>query len=175
MPDIEKTQRILKARAQALAQPLANEDRVERLEIIEFMLAGEIYAIEAQYVREVFPLESITPLPCTPAYVLGIVNVHGEILSVIDIKIFFNLPKNGLPEQNKLIVLNSAEMRFGIFADALLGVRYISVTEIQPALPTLTGIRQQYLRGITAQNTVLLDAEKLINDKQIIVQEQVGT
>ena len=174
MPDHEQSGRILKARAQALAREATVEDMAERIEVVEFLLAYETYAVESCYVREVYPLEKLTPLPCTPAFVLGIVSVRGEMLSVIDLKKFFDLPEKGLTDLNKLIVLDSGDMRFGILADAIVGVRQIPLAEIQPSLPTLSGIRDEYLKGVTAGRTVLLDAEKLIADEKIVVQEQVA-
>jgi purine-binding chemotaxis protein CheW len=142
--------------------------------VVEFVLAEERYAIESRHVRDVYPLEQLTPVPCTPAFVLGIVNLHGEILSVIDIKKFFGLPDRGLTDLNKVIVLESDSMRFGILADLIVGVHPISVADIQPSLPTLTGIREEYLRGVTPERTVILDAEALLADKNIVVQEQVS-
>lgn len=172
-PDAEEAKRILKARAKALAQETGKAEAADALELVEFLLAHERYAVESRYVREVYPLENLTPLPCTPAFVLGIVNMRGEILSVIDIKKFFDLPEKGLTDLNKVIVLQSGNMLFGILADAILGVRRIPIAEIQPSLPTLTGIREKYLRGVTPERTVVLDAEKLLTDETIIVQEQV--
>jgi len=172
-PDPENTRRILKARAQALARAPVSTELSERLEVVEFLLAHETYAIESRYVREVYPLENLTPLPCTPAFVLGIVNVRGEILTVVDIKKFFDLPEKGLTDLNKVIVLQSGDMVFGILADAINGVRDIPLVGIQPSLPTLTGIREEYLRGVTAEHVVILDAEKLLADEKIVVQEQV--
>ena len=174
-PTPGETQRILKARAQALArEPEPAEAAGERIEVVEFLLAHERYALESQYVREVYPLENLTPLPCTPAFVLGIVNLRGEILSVIDLKKFFELPEKGLTDLNKVIVLQSGNMLFGILADVIAGVRRIPVTDIQPSLPTLTGVREEYLKGVTPGRTVILDAEKLLTDESIIVQEQVA-
>jgi purine-binding chemotaxis protein CheW len=129
--------------------------------------------VETSFVREIHPLTDLTPLPCTPAFVLGVVNLRGEIVSLIDVKKFFDLPEKGLTDLNKVIVLQSATMRFGILADAVLGVRRVPAAEIQPSLPTLTGIREQYLKGVTAGRTVILDAEKLLGDEKIVVQEQV--
>ena len=173
-PDAEQTRRILKARAQALArEPGKTEASAECLEVVEFLLAHETYAIESRHVREIFPLENLTPLPGTPVFVLGIINIRGEILSVIDIKKFFELPDKGLTDLNKVIVLQSETMRFGVLADAVLGVLRIPVAEIQPSLPTLTGIREQYLKGVTSERTIVLDAEKLLGDEKIVVQEQV--
>ena len=174
-PSPRQTQRILKARALALAQePVPAEAADQYIEIVEFILAHERYAVESQYVREVYPLENLTPLPCTPGFVLGIVNVRGEILSVIDLKKFFDLPEKGLTDLDKVIVLQSGNMLFGILADVIVGARRIALTEIQPSLPTLTGVREDYLRGVTAQRLVVLDAGKLLTDERIVVQEQVA-
>lgn len=174
VPDLEESRRILKARAQALGRITGPAEVVgEYIEVVEFVLAQERYAVESQHVRDVYPLEQLTPLPCTPAFVLGIVNLRGEILSVIDIKKFFELPEQGLTDLNKIIVLQSGDMLFGILADAIVGVRRIPVAGIQPSLPTLTGIRDEYLRGVTLERLVILDAERLLTDESIVVQEQV--
>jgi len=173
-PDAEEAKRILKARARALArEPAKDEADDDYIEVVEFMLAYEQYAVETRHVREIHPLEHLTPLPCTPAFVLGIVNVRGEILSVIDLRKFFDLPEKGLTDLNKVIVLESGPMVFGILADAVIGAKRIRLAGIQPSLPTLTGVREAYLKGVTAERTVILDAEKLLADETIVVQEQV--
>jgi len=173
IPNADETKRILKARAQALAREPGEAQAADALEIVEFMLADEKYGVETCWVREVHPLTNLTPLPCTPAFVLGVVNLRGEIVSVIDVKKFFELPEKGLTDLNKVVVLQAEAMRFGVLADAVLGVRRIPVAELQPSLPTLTGIREQYLKGVSAERTIVLDAEKLLGDERIVVQEQV--
>jgi len=173
IPNAEETKRILKARAQALAREPGKAKAADALEIVEFMLAHEKYGVETSFVREIHPLTNLTPLPCTPAFVLGVVNLRGEIVSVIDVKRLFELPEKGLTDLNKVVVLQSEAMRFGVLADAVLGVRRVPVAEIQPSLPTLTGIREQYLKGVSAERTIVLDAEKLLGDERIVVQEQV--
>ena len=173
-PTAEETKRVLEERARALTrEPAQAESDDDWIEVVEFTLAHERYAIASEHVREVYPLEELTPLPCTPSFVLGIVNLRGEILSVIDIKKFFDLPEKGLTDLNKVIVLESEDMVFGIVADAISGVRRILRTDIQPSLPTLTGIREDYLQGVTAERVVVLDAGKLLNDEKLIVNEQV--
>ena len=174
-PGADQTKRILRERALALAaEPGETQTLADSIEVVEFLLAHERYAVESSYVREVYPLENLTPLPCTPGFVLGIVNLRGEILSVIDLKKFFELPEKGLTDLNKVIVLQSGNMLFGILADVIAGVRRIPVSDIQPSLPTLTGVREEYLKGVTPGRTVILDAEKLLTDESIIVQEQVA-
>lgn len=173
-PSAEEVQRILKVRMLALAREPVAETTDECIEIVEFVLAHERYAVESHHVREVCPLENLTPLPCTPEFVLGIVNVRGEILSVIDLKKFFELPEKGLTDLDKVIALQSDDMLFGILADAIVGVRRIPLAALQPSLPTLTGIREHYLQGVTAEGLVVLDAGKLLTDESIVVQEQVA-
>ena len=172
-PTAVETRRVLEERARSLArEPARAEAAEEWIEVVEFTLAHERYAVASEHVREVYPLEELTLLPCTPAFVLGIVNLRGEILSVIDIKKFFDLPEKGLTDLNKVIVLESESMVFGIVADVIGGVRHILRADIQPSLPTLTGIREDYLQGVTAERVVVLDAEKLLHDEKLIVNEQ---
>lgn len=173
-PGMGETRRLLELRAQALSR-IAEQEAAphEHIEVVEFILASEHYAVESKYVRDVYPLEQLTPVPCTAAFVLGIVNLRSEILSVIDIKKFFDLPERGLTDLNKVIVLEAGHMRFGILADVIAGVHRIPLADLQPSLPTLTGIREEYLKGVTPNRTVILDAAKLLADEKIIVQEQV--
>jgi len=174
-PTAQEQERILRARAQALACPMAEPSSAEgSIQAVVFLLAGETYAIELRYVREVYPLTDFTPVPCTPAFVLGIVNVRGQILSVIDLRYLFELPRIGLTELNKIIILCSRDMELGILADAVLGVQDISRDRIQPDLPTLTGIRHAYLEGVTPDRWVVLDGGRLLSDKALIVNEQVA-
>jgi purine-binding chemotaxis protein CheW len=177
----EEKKRILKMRAKELAHEAEEKETAEKyIEVVEFLLSYEKYGIETSYVREIYPLKEFMPLPCTPPFVLGIINVRGQILSLIDIKKFFELPEKGLSDLNKVIilhsdgpVLSSAEgMEFGILSDVILGVRNILASELQPSLPTLTGIREEYLKGVTGEQVVILDAGKLLSDKKIIVHEE---
>lgn len=167
--------RILKARAKALArEPEPVETGGESIEVLEFLLAYETYAVEMSYVRETLPLRDLTPVPCTPPFVLGLTNVRGRIMSVIDIKRFFDLPAKGLTELNKVIIVHDGGgMEFGILADAICGVRTIALAELQPSLPTLTGVREEYLRGVTSGRTVVLDGAKLLGDRKIVVHEEI--
>ena len=172
----EEKKQILRARAKILARDSAEPETVdESIEIVEFLLANEKYGIESSYVREVYPVKELTPLPCTPSFVYGIMNVRGQIVSVIDIKKFFDLPEKGLTDLNKVIVVQNETMELGILADALLGVRSVPFREIQPPLPTLTGIRAEYLRGVTKESLIIFDIETFLTDKKIIVHEEIGS
>lgn len=173
-PGNEEEQRILKARAVALArEPLKSEEAGERIEVVEFQLADERYAIESIYIGEVYPLKDLTLLPCTPPFVLGIINLRGRILSVIDLHTFFDLPNRGLSDLNKVIVLHDGTMEFGLLVDAIIAARWIPRSSLLPSLPTLTEIRAEYLLGITPERLVVLDGGKILADNRIVVHEEV--
>jgi len=172
-PAVEEVRRILKSRAKALAQePPEKEGSENSIQVVTFLLAYEDYGIDSSYVREVCPLKELVPLPGTPPFVLGVTSVRGQILSVIDLKKFFELPDRGLTDLNKVIVVRADFMEFGILADAILGTRSIPLAEIQPSLATLTGIRADYLRGVTKDRLVVLDAARIVSDPRITVHEE---
>ncbi len=171
MPDAAQ---ILRARAKALARPPEHAPAAATLlEVLEFRVAQERYALETRYVREVYPLKDLTPLPCTPPFVLGIVNVRGRILPVLDLKKFFDLTEQGLTDLHRIILIEGNGLELGLLADATVGVRSIPADSLQPSLPTLTGIRGDYLKGVTAERLVVLDVARILADPKIIVHEEV--
>jgi purine-binding chemotaxis protein CheW len=164
---------ILRARAKALARPPEHAPAAETLlELLEFRLAQERYAVETRYVREVYPLKDLTPLPCTPPFLLGIVNVRGRILPVLDLKKFFDLPEEGLTDLHRIILVRGHDLELGLLADVAVGVRSIAVESLQPLLPTLTGIGADYLKGVTAEGLVVLDLARILADPRIIVHDE---
>jgi purine-binding chemotaxis protein CheW len=79
-----------------------------------------------------------------------------------------------LTDLNKIVVLRNETMEFGLLADQIIGVHELPLAAIQPPLPTLTGVRADYLRGVTAERLVVLDARKLLEDETIVVEQEVA-
>jgi purine-binding chemotaxis protein CheW len=175
-PSPEEKQKILRARARILAVGGKAEVTSPQslLEVVEFVLGPEHYGIASSHIREIHPLSEFTPLPCTPAFVLGLVNVRGQILSIINLKKLFDMQERGLTDLNKIVIVHACQIEVGILADAIVGVRTIAQEELHPALPTLTGIRAEYLKGITKDPMVVLDVEKILSDEKILVDEIVS-
>lgn len=173
-PPNTEADRILRARAQALARPPRRAPAAgTMLELLEFSLASERYALETRHVQEVQPLRELTPLPCTPPFLLGIVNVRGRILPVLDLKRFFDLPERGLTDLHRIILVRGNELELGLLADVIVGVRNIAADSLQPSLPTLTGIRADYLKGVSEDRLIVLDLERILSDPKIIIHEEV--
>jgi len=169
-PSVGEKNSILKQRARILSQEARNNEAGEEyIEILEFLLAQERYGIETRHIREVYPLKELTPLPSTPPFVLGVVNARGRIVPVVDIKTIFGLPDRGLTDLNKLIIVRANGMELGLLADTIAGVRRVPLQGIQPSLPTLSGIRADYLKGVTKERLVIIDAEKVLLDEKLLV------
>lgn len=165
---------ILKSRAEELSVELAGqEDTGNVIEILEFVLASERYGIETNLIGEVYPMREYTPVPGTPDYVMGLINIRGRIVSVNDIRRFFDLPVKGLSDLNRVIVVQTSRMELGILADRIVGVRTVRADALQTSLPTLTGIRAEYLRGIALDGLVVLDVEKMVMDTKLVVNDEV--
>jgi purine-binding chemotaxis protein CheW len=169
----EQRRAILAARALALADEGTASAVGDHLQIIEFSLAHERYGFEYRFVREVYPLRDYTPLPGTPPFILGLVNVRGRLLSILDLKQLYDLPSPGLTDLNKLILLESGDMHLAVLADAVLGVRSVPALTLHRTLPTLAGLRAEFLRGLTDDRLILLDAERLLASADILVQQEV--
>lgn len=175
--DIDRA--ILQTRASQLAIAVENDDTgEERIEVALFELAGERYAILSEYIREIYPVREITPLPCTPALVLGIINVRGQILSVIDLHPLFDLVPAGQSPRDRVVIIGApegehGEMVLGIMADLVLGVQSVACSSIQPLPSAAGGRRQEYVEGVTNDGLIVLDARRILDDERIIVHEEV--
>jgi purine-binding chemotaxis protein CheW len=172
----QEKKRILHERAQILAQKPKRDANggAAYLSVVLFSLADETYALELGHVREVYTLEDLTPLPCTPPFIIGIINVRGQIFSVVDLKKLFNLPDQERTDLSKAILIEAGGMAFGVLANLILGVQSISLKAIQPPPPTLTGFQAEYVKGITNEPVIILNALKILADERLVVYEEVA-
>jgi len=169
----EEIKNILKLRTERLAKPIKEIEIANTLSVVEFLLAKEKYAIESIYIQEIQPLLDLTTLPTAPKFILGITNLRGQILSVMNLKTFFNLSDADIKNSPKLIVVSVGEMTLAFLADDVIGESRISLLELQTSLPTLNEKQSKYLIGITKDQLIVLDIVKLLMDKKIIVNEEV--
>jgi len=167
--------RILRGRALTLAKRSVDTiQEFQTIEVLVFALGEERYAVGSETVREVCLLKQITRVPCVPPFVLGIINLRGKIFSVIDLKRLFGLPQRETSDQSKVIIIGFNDMDVGIQVDDVTGVKQIPVSEIQQDLPTLSGIQEKYLYGITPERLTIINVEILLTDESIVIQETVG-
>ncbi len=171
----KETRELLKARALEMAQePEQKKGLSPIVQLIAFSLGAETYGLESAYIREVYPLKDFTPLPGVPDYILGIINVRGQIIPVVDLKKLFHLPEQGITELNKVIILHDDQMEFGILADEVRGTQGVEEDDIMPAPHTLSGIGEENLKGITRESLIVLNAKKLLTDERMVVNDEIS-
>ena len=164
-PTVEDKRKVLRERAAILAlEKYPDNSGQEIIDFLEFMLAGERYGIEIKFIREVYPLKRLVPVPGSPSYILGITSVRGQMIAVIELKRFFNLPDKGLTELDKVIILQVGDDEIGIRADSIQDLRSVTAAKIQHSLVTLHGVRERYLHGVSDEAVIIIDAKKLIDD-----------
>lgn len=145
------------------------------MEVIEFNVNNEKYAFDIKYINEVFKPKKVTPLPCTPSFIIGIINFRGKILSVIDIRNFIGFTNDikGFNEVRQVIIVKVNEFEVGILVDNVSGYYSISVEEIQKNVLTLTEDRKEFIVGIARNSTMIIDIKNVMLSEKIIVNDSV--
>ena len=138
---------------------------VEEITVVEFVLSPEKFAIEGAFVSEVFTLNEITPIPGTPAFVMGVINLRGRMVSILNLKTLFNLKERGLTELNKVIILTNEHMEFGIVADSIVGHQVFARSSFSPPPLHLDAIGNDFITGVSPDGLILLNATNLLSNK----------
>ncbi|MGM0452578.1 MAG: chemotaxis protein CheW [Thermodesulfobacteriota bacterium] len=169
-PDTDEAA-VLEKRAKILARSRRSHkgEKTEDLDFVEFILSNEAYGLELKHIREIYPLQNLTVLPGLPPFILGIINVRGTIVSVVDLKKLFHLPDSETGQHQYIIILAAKEMAFGVLADEIIGVKNTAFDQLQPPCATLTGVRDQYLKGIADSRIALLDGKRLLEDESLVI------
>lgn len=170
---VDKQKKILEERARALTKS-TEVQAGESMQLVVFTLANETYGIATDYVREVQPLRQVSPVPCTPDFVVGVINIRGSIYSVIDIRSFFGVQKQDITELTKVILVNAAGLDVGILADDVKGATSIPLAEIKAALAAQSAAKDEFVQGVTKDMLIILNLEALLKDERLIVHQEVG-
>ena len=166
----ERAQTILEERARAMARvPSQAPDAGALLEVVTFALGSERYAIETAHVREVLRLRDCMPLPGTPDFLVGVTNLRGQIVAIMDLRVFFGIPSQGTSDQSRIIVLGHDRIEFGMLADAVFEVAMLRIDEVRESPGSVTGIAREYVRGVTADSLILLDGSILLKDPRLFI------
>lgn len=159
---------ILRARSQDLAKQqnkfTAEEETVE---VAEYLLGTETYAFQLKYLVEVCSLSEVTYIPCAPPYVAGVINLRGQIITLIDIHLFLGITAKPVKIFNKALIVGKEKCAVGFLADEVIGARKVSLKELQSDLPGLKGLCADYLYGVTPDRLVILDGNRILDDPRL--------
>lgn len=170
-----RDKRILRFRAQELSRDKERliDSNADSIFIVKFLLSGEMYGLETTYINEVLPLKDLTVVPCTPDFILGVINVRGQIFTVINPKKILRLPERGISEFTKVMLLSYENRNFGIVADTIIGNQYIPIVEILSLPYVKDHEKKDYLMGVTADGIIILDGKTLMNSTELVVNQEI--
>ncbi len=146
---------------------------------VSFQSGNEYFGIKIQYVNEIIVYQEITKIPETKDYIKGLINLRGKIIPVIDVRLRFKQEPMEYTDRTCIIVINVKETVVGLIVEKIAEVVEIREEDILPP-PTIGKIdkmQQRYVYGIgkTADSVkLLLDPDKLLNDEELSLVEQVS-
>ena len=149
--------------------PAARKPQVRTAEeqLVVFTLGGVDYGVAIANLREVGRLPSVTPVPNVPTWVLGVANIRGDVVSLVDLRAFLGLEPFGRQTSARMLVARDRqeEVTAGLVVDQVKGIRYVTADRINPATSPIEDRVAPYLRGFTEQDgrlLVLLDLNRLL-------------
>lgn len=171
-PAPERVRAVLDERARTLARvPPIPPSAEEAVQVATFLLAGELYAVASCHVRRVVKLGEPTPIPGAPECLVGVINLHGEILAVFDLRALFGITPRGRSERSQVIVLGDERDEFGIVADEACEVLTLRIDEIHQPPDSLEGAGRKLLRGVTQDALIVLDGAVLLRDDRFVINQ----
>jgi purine-binding chemotaxis protein CheW len=168
----ERARAVLEERARLLARvPAPAVAATEVLLVTTFALAGEHYAIETGHVREVVRAAEFTPVTGAPAFLVGLLNLRGEILAVLDLRGFLGVAAGAWTEHSRVLVLGGERAEFGIVADGAEEVTTLRRDEVFEPPASVAGVGREYMKGVTKDALIVLDGTVLLQDARLFIDQ----
>lgn len=143
-----------------------NSAKVNIERFLEFALGQENYAIPLLKVREVIAVPNTTPVPYTPAHFVGIMNLRGQVISVIDLRKKLSITPKGNNEEIAVIIVDLDPVYLGVIVDSINTVLALSPEQIS-APPKIESTRNtEYINGVYRQGnkiSVMMDIAKILD------------
>ncbi len=139
------------------------------IQLVTFRLKDETYGINVMHVQEVLRVSEIAPVPGAPDYVLGIINLRGNVVTVIDTRSRFGLPMAEVTDTSRIVIIESDKQVVGIMVDAVAEVVELTESQIDSAPNVGNEESSRYIQGIATLSNVLLivvDLQKLLTDDE---------
>jgi len=135
-------------------------------QLVIFTLAGQSYGVNIAVVDGIIKLQGITKVPHAPAFVVGITNLRGTVLPVIDLHKRFDLPSEEATRDSRIIVVESNHSKIGMVVDAVTEVLRVPAEAIEPPAPLMITIDSAFITGIAKigdRLVILLDLAQVLN------------
>lgn len=156
----------LQQRARLYAAPSQHTEMAPEdvLTALTFELGSEHYGVDVMAVRGVRTINRITRVPGTPSFYRGVVNVRGQVITVMDVRLFFGIPAlDDGRAPDELVVVQGSGLEIGLLAHNIEGVQAIPLETVQVV------DNMRYALGVTRERLVLVDIQRMLADEQLVV------
>jgi purine-binding chemotaxis protein CheW len=153
--------------AATLDKNKSNQDPI--LQWVTFRLAGETYGVNVMQVQEVLRHTEIAPVPGAPSYVLGIINLRGNVVTVIDTRHRFGLDPGEISDNTRIVIIEAEKHVVGILVDSVAEVVYLRLSEIENAPNVGNDENAKFIQGVCHKNNellILIELDKMITDDE---------
>ncbi len=151
------------------AATTATDPNDQVLQWVTYRLDDETYGINVMQVQEVLRYTEIAPVPGAPNYVLGIINLRGNVVTVIDTRSRFGLPSAEVTDNTRIVIIEAEEHVVGILVDSVAEVVYLKSSEIDSAPNVGTEESAKFIQGVSNRGEellILVDLNKLLSDDE---------
>ena len=142
-----------------------------------FNLGAEQYGIDIQYVTEIIGVQKITPVPNTPNFIKGVINLRGKVIPIMDIRLRFDLSERDYDDRTCVIVMIMGSTFAGLVVDTVSEVVVIPENVVQAA-PTRSSTEQEFIKGLGKYEDeikILLDINKLFATEDMELVDNMAT
>ncbi len=174
----EKELALLRLRAERTAQVAQGEqDDNLFIDVLGIQVGGEDYALPldmltAAYQVDVNLVSPIVPVPCTPPFIAGIVNIRGHVVPVIDLGVLLSLPQDAM-DAGALVAVANDQMTVAFQVSTIGDPRTLPISAFIPIPDSFSLAKKEYIRGTLTDGTSLLNIEALLGDPALIINEQL--
>ncbi|NQY35376.1 MAG: chemotaxis protein CheW [Alteromonadaceae bacterium] len=141
----------------------------EVLQWVTFKLGSETYGINVMQVQEVLRYSEIAPVPGAPTYVLGIINLRGNVVTVIDTRSRFGLETAEVTDSTRVVIIEAEKQVIGILVDSVAEVVYLRASEIDEAPNVGNDESAKFIHGVSNREgelLILVDLDNLLSDDE---------
>jgi purine-binding chemotaxis protein CheW len=145
--------------------------REQTLQMINFTVRGDEYAVEIQKVREVINFRELTQLPKAPSFVKGIINLRGEVIPVIDLREKFGLTHEAYSPLTSVVIVEIGRKAVGVVVDSVRHVIRVAPGELAPSPPFVGGLSGRFVSGVAKLGErliVVLDMDRILTADEMI-------
>ena len=162
---------IFRQRADNLKESTAKDEQQNLIAIAVFGLGGEYFGLELDIVREFIKIGRITQIPCCPNYIIGNINLRGEILTLVELRQILNISSQTMQSHPKAVVFQVDDIVAGIAVDEVFDAIYLPPEKLKP-LPVALAKESNYLKATatySGQTLHLIDLPKILDRRLLTV------